>query len=346
MTTKTISTYVGGGYTLGRRFDTLDITSTGTIGNSGPGAALTVRHDASVNNQGLLGADFGYALYATAPISIVNGSAQHPYAEMIGYSGIYARDAATTITNQAVILGVGQYGDGVRLANGGTVINGASGEAAALMQGRSGGVVSYGATSVTNYGTISGLYGTAIFLAAGGDTVINGGLQDRSARISGAVAGVSVAAGTANIVNFGTIVARAGAGVNLTGGGAVTNGASGDTAAVLYGHGDGVIAAQSASVVNFGTLVGGVGGGAYSGIYLRGGGMVTNGSVTDTIALLEGSQSAVIIGAGAATIDNFGTLRSYDSNAVGWTDPNATATAILVNGSAKDKAALVSGATN
>ncbi len=344
MTTKTISTYIAGGYTLARRFDTLDIASTGTIFNIAGGPALTIDHSATVNNQGRLGSSPGDGLYATAAIAIVNGSAKYPTAEISGYHGIYARDAATTITNQGFILGIAQYGDGVRLRNGGTVVNGPSGAAAAYIQGRSSGVVAYGATSVTNYGTISGMYGTAIFLTAGG-AVINGGLQDRGARISGAVAGVSVATAAASIVNYGTIAASLGAGVDLNGGGGVTNGASGDTMAVLYGHGDGVVAGQSASVVNFGTLVGGVGGGAYSGIYLRGGGMVTNGSAADTGALLEGFQSAVFVAAGAATIDNFGTLRSYSSNAVGWADPNGTAPALLVNGAAKDRAAIISGAT-
>ena len=346
MTTKIISTYIAGGYTLARRFDTLDITSTGTIFNFAGGPALTVNHAATVNNQGWLGSSPGDGVYAAAAISIVNGSAKYPGAEISGYHGIYARDPATTVTNQGVILGIAQYGQGVRLLNGGAVVNGVSGDAAAYIQGHSGGVVADGATSVTNFGTISGMYGAAIFVAAGGGAVINGGPGDKGARISGAVAGVSIAAGIATILNYGTISASVVDGVDLAGGGAVTNGSSGDTTALLYGHGDGVVAGQPASVANFGTLVGGVGGGAYSGVYLRGGGVVTNGSASDTSALLEGIQSAVLVSAGAATVDNFGTLRSYGGNAVDWADPNGKGSAILVNGSAEDTAALVSGAAN
>jgi len=123
---------------------------------------------------------------------------------------------------------------------------------------------------------------------------------------SASVGGYGVSASfEAEIQNYGVVSATQGAGISLTGGGSVINGSSKDTTALIYGHrGDGVyIGGTSATVDNNGTIAGISG----IGLYGHGTATVTNGSATDTAALIEGGfgMFAPYV---YATVANYGTI--------------------------------------
>jgi hypothetical protein len=104
----------------------------------------------------------------------------------------------------------------------------------------------------------------------------------------------------------------------------------------------GVASSHTATIVNYGT-VGSVG--SYYGVYLREGGRVTNGSATDTKAVISGgyTQGAAVDAKGAsATLTNFGTiLGTENNNSLG---VNLYDGGTVSNGSAADTTALISAA--
>jgi hypothetical protein len=158
--------------------------------------------------------------------------------------------------------------------------------------------------------------------------------------------GVS-AAFYATIQNDGTINAAASVGVYLHAGGIVTNGSATETTALMEGYHVGLVMTGSGAVTNFGTIIGteiaiyahgsttitnfgAIAGGT---IRLEAGGIVTNGSPTDTTALIDGGFYAPFI-AGTAAPGAAVTIHSPVNLRNGGT---------VTNGSATDTAALVRG---
>ena len=124
------------------------------------------------------------------------------------------------------------------------------------------------------------------------------------------------------LTNTGTLAgpAASGYGVKLSGG-TLTNGSAGDASAVIAGYGSGVHATgASATISNFGSIscTGRYG----DGVDLGPGGRVTNGSATDSTALIYGYFGVSATGsAGSAgvTVTNFGTIDGTNRTAVGFT---------------------------
>jgi hypothetical protein len=164
-----------------------------------------------------------------------------------------------------------------------------------------------------NFGAISG--GTnGVWLREGG-AVTNGSAADTTASITGFSTGVQADGGPGTVANFGTIQGAVGYGVSLATGGTVSNGSAADHGALVEGFHSGVNArAISAKVVNFGTIEATAN--FSTGAYLYSGGSVTNGSVTDTAALISGARGVYGGGAGALVVTNFGTIAGTGGTAV------------------------------
>ncbi len=157
------------------------------------------------------------------------------------------------------------------------------------------------AASIANYGTVMAAgadYG--VYLHNGG-TVINGSASDTTALIAG-VRGVDALQGAAAVTNLGTIQG---------------------TAYGLYLHSGG-------AVTNFGTIEGT---NAYG--IRTGGGTVTNGSATDTAAVISGATGVNSYG----TVTNFGTISGTKGPAA---NLNGAAARLIVESSAVFLGALTS----
>ncbi len=310
MTTKYLSGAYGGGYSLNTAsFSGLTLLQSATAGTLPSSQGYGSYYGVSITGQGaaaetltnygrIVGKDG--AVFSAAG-SIKNAGTIDGQSVGILTSQVYA----ATITNSGLIEG----GDGVYLLKGGgSLTNGASGGGSALIEGQTG--VGALAGTVVNFTTILGdnTFGFGVSLAAA--NLVNGSGLDTTALVRGAI-GVTVASGS--VVNFGTIDGAAppvisygsiygGAGVRITGGGSLTNGAGTSRAALIEGY-DGVgSTGVEASVINFGTIIGlnPVGG---AGVNFLGGGTVQNGGPTDATALIEG-YGGVILGA-AGTVTNY-----------------------------------------
>jgi len=217
-------------------------------------------------------------------------------------------DAGDSAVNDGTI----QYGGSfaaIKFAIG-TVQNGWNGPASALVSGVAGGVLLTTSGLVQNGGTIvaSGTASASVFLGAG--TVDNGQIGDTGAEISGGLNGVEVT-GAGLVNNDGTITGVASDAVYL-GSGTVQNGESGDVTALINGGpaDNGVwIGAGGGTVANFGTITGG----GASGVYLQGGGVLTNGASSDTTALVSGAVQGVLLRQSGAVF-NDGTILANGSN--------------------------------
>lgn len=179
--------------------------------------------------------------------------------------------------------------------------------------------------------TIAGASNGA-FLASGG-RVINGGSGSTAGLITGTTGNAVIIAGTAGTVaNFGTIrEIGTVAAVALVAGGALTNGASGATSVLITGYGSSVYATDaSGTVTNFGTMLqtsGTLGSavsfrdggsvanfgkiesaGTNAGVYLLGGGAVTNGAPSATSATIGAAHNGITVRGGSASITNFGSI--------------------------------------
>jgi hypothetical protein len=283
MTTKTLSGIYSAAYNLTSPVTTLSIAASGYLGG------------------GLLAA-------GTGTYTIVNHGEIHftPF-EGPAY-GVSVAGAGIVTNTGTIFSGVGHYGAGtgwgVVLGNGGAVTNGSAAAARALIEGYYNGIFVNGTSGkVVNDGTIIGRYHFGVALNAGG-TVTNGAGGAGAALIEGDSAGIEVALGGA-VHNYGTVVATgtAATGIDLTTGGAVTNGSATDTAAKIEASGSGVlIQAAPGTVTNFGSVLNT--GAAYA-LNLTDGGVVMNGIASDTVALIGG---AVEIGGAGGTVDNFGTI--------------------------------------
>jgi hypothetical protein len=187
---------------------------------------------------------------------------------------------------------------------------------------------------VTNAGTISSTSTTS----GAGVLLGNGGLitNEAGGLITGYFGiGVETSAGT--VINDGKVVATGTYGVLLQAGGFITNGSSTDTTATLEGE-IGFLSDLSATVHNYGTIA--TNGTSGAGGYLKDGGSFTNGSASDTSALVSVVGIGVAVAGAAGTVVNYGTVRALGTMgaAVGIEDGGA-----VVNGSAKDKTAILEG---
>jgi hypothetical protein len=331
MTTKIISTYIAAGYSLAAKYSLLDITTTGGVAGYGVklGAAATVENSAFIRGTGSAN---GVSAYAAA--TIINGSADEEQAAIRGYSGVFAPDAPATVTNFGTILGQGAFGNGVFIVDGGAVTNGASNDTQAEIHSYTSGVVADAAAKVVNFGTLTGASGDGVYLKVGG-TVTNGSTTDFRAVIAGAN-GIASASGAMTVVNFRTIQAGGtkGDGIDLGGGGAITNGAAADTAAVITSVYDGIYSQALTTVTNFGAIASSM----KYGVYVRLAAPITNGSTTDTRALIKGATGGLDILSGAATISNLGTIEATTSGA-----GVAINGGKVTNGSAADDNAVILG---
>ncbi len=205
------------------------------------------------------------------------------------------------------------------------------------------------AFSVTSTGTIAGgglqsVYGSLVnagLIENGnkGSAIGMGGAHDPGADIftntasgyvNGADAGVQ-ASGAATIVNLGTI--RAGNfAIDLTYGGAVTNGGYGARDALIAGRAIG-ISGQTGTVTNFATIA--------AGIDLFDGGSIDNGAAGLTTASIGGA--GIYIAGAAGYVSNLATIAAPVAD--GYAAVSLAAGGVVTNGSATDTAALISGAS-
>ncbi|HEV8680650.1 MAG TPA: calcium-binding protein [Stellaceae bacterium] len=170
--------------------------------------------------------------------------------------------------------------------------------------------VVYGAAlfpwDITNLGTIenTGTTGAGIELMQGG-SVTN---SNTSSRIAGNNYGVVIRGAPGTVSNSGTIVATGtthlDSAVRLSAGGRISNGGTGNTAALIAAGGHAVaIRGAAGTVSNFGTMSNS---GTYSTVVLQAGGTVTNGASLSTAATIEGPRTAVYFGNNPGTVINFG----------------------------------------
>ena len=254
----------------------------------------------------------------TGTITLDGGVLENPAVTTSGgitiagvYSGAVLGTSGDTgdivINNGSITTGGSYYA--IELA-GGTVQNGWNGPSSALVSGSVGGVALLTGGLVQNGGTIAatGTDTAGVYLATG--TVDNGQIGATTALISGAENGVVITgAGTVN--NDGTITGVASDAVYL-GSGGVTNGQLGDATALIDGGplDNGVLIKSGAgTVANFGTMTGG----GTAGVFLAGGGTVTNGAAPDTTALIGGALDGVFLD-GAGSLLNYGTVQANGSN--------------------------------
>ena len=191
-------------------------------------------------------------------------------------SGVSAKGSAAAVSNAGNILSTGNNYAGIYLGAGGAVTN-------------SGAITSSG----------SGGYG--VRLAAGG-------FVTNSGRITGLYDAVRVTGGAGTVANLGTIDGNGTFtdGVAMFAGGSVTNGALGAATALIEGYGRrGVfVYGGLGTVTNFATIASLSA--TYVGVYLKGGGSVTN----ETGGLIQGTSgiAGVAIGHFSGTVTNFGSI--------------------------------------
>jgi hypothetical protein len=214
-----------------------------------------------------------------------------------GYAVLGRGPTGWTIGNEGTIADTGAAGFGVNFAAGGTVNNGESGAAAALITGAGGVLIRGEAGTVSNLATITGTgsKGNAVELDAGGE-VGNGGPGATAASIDGGQHAVAIRGAVGEVSNFGTLeVSGTYAVVALLAGGGVTNGSSTSSSTLIEGSGRGVyIDNAPGTVVNYGTIQSG------RGIVLGMGGTVVN-RLGGVISAAAGEGVSIAAAGGAVT---------------------------------------------
>ena len=360
MTTKILSGIYSATYNLTSPVTTLSVTATGYLG---AGLAAVGTGSYNVNNAGEIrgkyegvelagggtvtnsGTIISYSTTTSGGGVILGngGTVNNTAAGMItGYSGVEVALQAGTVNNQGLIIGYGK--EGVYLAAGGVVTNGSATDTTATIRGAVAIVSDVGAATVHNFGTVVGA-GTAsagAYLQAGG-VFINGSTADTKAFVVAYELGVAVLAASGTVTNYGTMMSTGtmGAAAALEGGGVITNGSATDTTALMRSAGKYAIASinQAATVANSGTVLASYSGATGSAaVYLKVGGIVTNGSTKDTTAHVASTIGVAITGA-AGTVTNFATIGGVFTE-IGVILGGG---GIITNGSASDTTALIEG---
>ncbi len=271
-----------------------------------------------------------------------NGAATDQTARVSGYLGVVGETVPLTVDNFGTITSSAGLFGGITTQEGVTVVNGGTGDKVAQIVGYngvyadlSGGVGASGASTITNFATITG-QGTNGIFSGGGGVIVNGVGGDVQALVQGATNGVWVTGASASVTNLGTITAGRGVGVGLKAGGYVTNGGGANRTALITGYYAGVyINGGIGGLKNFGTVGGNGGAGTYGAEVLEAGGL-QNGSATNSTALIEGYggvESGVIA-------ENFGTILALGDAGGAGLDLTGGA---LVNGTAAGSKALIEG---
>ncbi len=300
-----------------------------------------------------------------AGVRLTDPTTQDPFVNsgtISGSYGVYGTvNAAWHVTNLGLI--VGTAGDGVTLAAGGVVVNGATNVLAAEVTGaQTGVVIARRAGYVTNFGTISGRALAGVILAGGG-AVINGSGADTAASIAGQLRGVVVEGGSGTVANYGTIavISHVGAynngvgmsggaaailnrglisgsshGIQMNSGGTLVNGSTGASHAVVAGGFTGVaVFGAAGTVANTGTITGGE-----IGVQLEAGGSLTNGSSGDLAASIAGN-SGVWVYASSGSVLNFGSIVARTNAGIQLFDGGN-----VINGDATNTLASITGYVN
>ena len=353
------------------------ITSTvsvaGTAVYGAAGTAWDVINLSTIEGTGSTG--IGILLESGGTITNGGTSDATSLIEGTGPAAIDILGAAGTISNYGTITAPGgedNFGDGIYLHHGGSIVNGSTSDTTALISGDGGlqmGIggkfyttimVTNAAGSVTNFGTIepaSDSGGEDVILEDGG-VVVNGPSGATGALITGLIdVAISGAAGT--VTNFGTLHTAAvefegGTAVELSDGGTVTNGAATATNAFIGGyilnipsdpnfhpgimHGVDILGAAG-TMTNFGTI---------TGVYLQHGGQVINGPSGASGALINSYYGAISILGAVGSVSNFGTIAAYTDyfRAIGVGVYLDFAGSSLVNGASTATTALIKASGN
>src|SRR4051812_26955706 len=152
MPSSTITNHVTPGITLQAPayYSPLTITSTGAV-YSGPNLSAISAPTAgsSIINLGVVSGTSGSGINLAAGGDVTNGASGSTAALIegsqngiqIGFSSPpFAPSGVGTVANYGTVLATGTSGTGIRLLAGGSIVNGASGAAAALIEGSQDGV--------------------------------------------------------------------------------------------------------------------------------------------------------------------------------------------------------------
>ena len=268
-------------------------------------------------------------LYVTGAINTATGDGVHgdntqPWT--VGNSGTIAAAA----------------GNGVKLLGGGSVTNGASGAASAVISGYLDGVYIYapGVTTgtIANFAAINaGTNGIGVLLNGAG-SITNGAAAVTGAVISSGYIAVEIENVPGTVSNFGTLVGTAGGGAVRLDGGGLINGGSSSTAALILGNSGVAVynAGGSLTLANYGRIIvdgstgkpavkltttgttpnsilnyGTIAANLATGVYLQKGGVVSNAAG----GVISGA-TAIQVGSAPATITNAGTIIGSAGTAV------------------------------
>lgn len=319
-----------------------DVGYGGAGGQGGAGVVLN-------NGGSVSGGIYGGAGGAGGAASALRGRGGYGGAGGAGGAGVLLSNGGDFYNERGYISGGagGAAGDGLNaygaagvggagvsgsvfgnIYNIGTIVGGAGGKGA-------------GRIGSNEYGGATG--GAGVLLSAGGYLVNNALIGGGAGGVGEAYGGAGVTLGaTGTVTNNGSIVGGAGglggfqageggAGVALAAGGLLRNRGviSGGVGGAAYGGaagggGYGVDLANGGTVFNYGTISGGMAGSGgpsiqTGGLIASGTGAITNGSSTDTSALIGYNSGAsggigVRLSAGSdVTVTNFGTISGYEA---------------------------------
>jgi len=296
---------VGGAFTNGSPTDRAAVVE-GYQSGVGFGGSGTVANFGVIREAAAVGGDYG--VYLTGGGALTNGAVNDPTALISGYGGVQLEGAGAS-ANFGVIEGLGgaTRGYGAYVSGGASLTNGAANATGAMIEGY-GGVKIDGASTVTNFATISGAGGVAVELASdlatliveAGSTftgqVLGGGgmleLGPGTGAVSGLGGNVTVSGDMAatTFQNFGTVEVGPGAVFTLSGNASLAAGQ------VLIDAGSlsvaGTLASAGAVTVS-GTLAGA------GTLALTGGAATLNAGTALTIASVTVSGSATKVGVNA-----------------------------------------------
>jgi hypothetical protein len=341
MTTKYLHGHYPGGYYLSPSYTGLDVEATARVG----GAGVYARFFTTIQNDGVINATTAQksGIYLRAGGIVTNGSAIDTAALIEGSDGVFFAGVAT-IANFGTIEGGGSLPNmrsGVSLGQGGAITNGSAADTTALIEGFYGVSAANQPATIANFGTIKG---QETILVGDGGTFVNGSAADTTALVYGGV--FFNCANGSTITNFGTILGE----VQLNGfsmGGDFTNGSAVDTRALVKTAGSavetGIFAPARSTITNYGTLWSTQTDAVSLGGFYGESASCTNGSATDTTALIKGFKDGVNVGGLLNDVTNFGTIEGSGSTDVRQGGISLYGGGTVTNGSAADATALISG---